>query len=639
MPEFVARVSVEPDYALERLSQWGAYFQSIFAAIPAKYRALPVMCRFTFGLVRLTAPDMDRCCMAIEAAAGSVPVRVLPVPYEEGDRGELMTEVLGGLFGVPDYQRLCCDIYTAAPILASNGALSALCRQSILLAIDPGCGYTTLVSSMGNFLRRIGAYEDQSEARSKYDEFKIALETGGEYIAADDLLDKFQSGYCNDCGTVGIDISWFLSGEKDDLLRSFLQRLRRYQEEIVMVFRVPFLEKNALDRVTELLEDVMLLQVVQVPPLHNAVLAELLWDRLRAMGLDPDMGIFDLFFSRLLREKSDGRFYGFVTAEKLADEMVLKKAFHDARVRLQGGNPDTARLLPWDLDEGFAAPVSQKDGYAELGELIGMEEIAARVREIVAQVKLAMKDEKLDRPCIHMRFVGHPGTGKTTVARIIGRIFRQEGILRKGGFMEYSARSLCAEYVGQTAVRTASICRDAYGSVLFIDEAYALYEGDTHTADYGKEALTTLISEMENHRDDMLVIMAGYTEDMDTLMEGNAGLRSRMPYLISFPSYTRRQLFEIYMLMVRKHFGYTAGLESAAKEYFESLSEDYIQSKEFANARFVRNLYERTWSKGALRAALAGRDSIELTAEDFLAASAEKEFSEKLMKKKARVGF
>ena len=125
-----------------------------------------------------------------------------------------------------------------------------------------------------------------------------------------------------------------------------------------------------------------------------------------------------------------------------------------------------------------------------------------------------------------MRFVGSPGTGKTTVARIIGQILKQEGILRKGGFFEYKARDLVAEYIGQTAVKTSTICRDAYGSVLFLDEAYSLYEGSNYENDYGKEAITTLVSEMENHREDMLVIMAGYTDEMDHLMKANPGLRS-----------------------------------------------------------------------------------------------------------------
>ena len=263
----------------------------------------------------------------------------------------------------------------------------------------------------------------------------------------------------------------------------------------------------------------------------------------------------------------------------------------------------------------------------------------ADIREIVSQIKVAASNEKLDHPCIHMRFTGSPGTGKTTVARILGEILREEGILRKGAFFEYSARDLVAEYVGQTAVKTATICRDAYGSVLFIDEAYALYEGGDHNNnDYGREAITTLISEMENHRDDMLVVMAGYTDEMETLMKANPGIRSRMPCLLHFKNYTRRQLFDIFMLMVRKHFDYDPDLEEEALHYFEKLPEEYMVSKEFANARFVRNLYERTWSKGALRTSLSGSKTIVLTRQDFIAASGEKEFSEKLEAKKV-LGF
>ena len=270
--------------------------------------------------------------------------------------------------------------------------------------------------------------------------------------------------------------------------------------------------------------------------------------------------------------------------------------------------------------------------------MVGMEEITARIKEIVAQVKLSMQTPGMERPCLHMRFVGAPGTGKTTVARLVGRIFRENGILRNGYFFEYSARNLCGEYVGQTAPKTSAICRDAYGSVLFIDEAYALYQGDGRTSDYGKEALTTLISEMETHRDDMVVIMAGYKEDMDVLMEANSGLRSRMPFKIEFKSYTSDELYEIFMLMVRKHFTYTEDFDTEVKNYFATLSEDYMKSKEFANARFVRNLYERTWSKAALRTSFTDDKEIVLTKEDFLAASGEKEFNEKLMMKR-KLGF
>lgn len=158
-------------------------------------------------------------------------------------------------------------------------------------------------------------------------------------------------------------------------------------------------------------------------------------------------------------------------------------------------------------------------------------------------------------PCIHMRFVGNPGTGKTTVARIIGTILKEKGILRNVNFFEHSGRELCGRYVGETAPKTSAMCRDAYGSVLFIDEAYSLYRDDGFSnADYGREAIDTLIAEMENHRSDLMVIMAGYPDDMDKLMNGNADLKSRMPYLIEFPNYARGQLAEIFLSMAGKSF-------------------------------------------------------------------------------------
>lgn len=398
-------------------------------------------------------------------------------------------------------------------------------------------------------------------------------------------------------------------------------------------------KKKALDNIAAALSDQMLLRTVTVPPLHECALLEYFWDTLRNLGYMADVSVMEPFFARIRAEKKDGRFYGFKTVEKIAQEMILEKAKTVAGSKMLGMNTEETMIGADDVSDAAGKEKKEQNGYDQLAELIGMEEVAKRVREIVSQVKLSLSDPKLDRPCIHMRFLGAPGTGKTTVARIIGQIFREEGILRKGAFIEYSARSLCAEYVGQTAVKTASICRDSYGSVLFLDEAYSLYDNDIATNDYGKEALTTLISEMENHRDDMLVIMAGYTEDMETLMKGNAGLRSRMPYEIMFKNYSRSELFEIFMLMVRKHFSYTEEFEAEAKSYFMALSDGYLNSKEFANARFVRNLYERTWSKGALRASLSGLARVELIKDDFIAASSEKEFSEKRETERAKIGF
>ncbi|MBR4288693.1 MAG: hypothetical protein IKT50_04575, partial [Clostridia bacterium] len=132
---------------------------------------------------------------------------------------------------------------------------------------------------------------------------------------------------------------------------------------------------------------------------------------------------------------------------------------------------------------------------------------------------------------------------------------------------------------------------------------------------------------------------AGYPDEMATLMKANAGLESRMPYVIEFPNYTREQLFEIFMRMVQKTFTYQEGFDAVAKEYFDSLPEEWISSKEFSNARFVRNLFERTWGKAMLRAQLNKEEPSVLTKQDFLLASAEKEFKKIMVKPNRSLGF
>jgi len=615
------------------------------AALP---EAEQMMDRFTFSLFRIKADSREECRKTVlDAWKKAFPeypdaAKIVIASDDGSEQAKLTGTILGNYYGAEPYVEMIAETSEMMPRLKEREALKALRMRSYLFAVDPGCGFTTLVSSFGDYLNRMGVFGDDPGKRTRFAEYVAASATGAGKTAPDDIVSELSDDPQNtDLGVVGIDIGYFLEGGKTDELRRFARRLGDIQNDYVFAFRIPFLEKKAMDDVADTLSDVMLLRTVQIPPLHDCVLAETFWDETRRMGYKPSVAALEVFFGMIRREKRDGRFYGFKTAEKTVYDLVLRKARRDALAEEPSENGADTTITPADVltpEELAGDDKKEKSAYDELGELIGMEKIAARVREIVAQVKMSMKDERLDRPCIHMRFLGAPGTGKTTVARIIGKIFREEGILRKGAFMEYSARMLCAEYVGQTAVKTAAICRDAYGSVLFIDEAYALYQDDSFSNDYGREALTTLISEMENHRDDMLVIMAGYTDDMETLMKGNAGLRSRMPFAVEFESYTKDQLFEIFMLMVRKHFDFTPELEDEAKKYFTGLSDEYISSREFANARFVRNLYERAWSKGALRSSLAGLEKIVLSAEDFKAAVSEKEFSEKL-EQTVTVGF
>ncbi len=646
MGRYIARVCIDEDFSQQHMKELGGFWDSMLASVPQENEPEIIIKRFTFALFRLGAQNKDECVDILKKAwadtfEGSDSITdVFCFADTENESSQLMTTIFRNYYGVNDYIRLTSELNEIIPLLKEKDALDVLIQQNYLFAVDGGCGFTTMLMSLGDFLHQMRVYpEDQFKDRLYYREFKCGLESKNGYGSADDVIDSLSSERENNgYNIIGLDISQFLDGRKLDELREFIRRLNNYQNDYVYVFRIPFLEKKALDEIASIISDQMLLRVIQIPPLSDSVLMGAVWNCVTSKDFEFDDTIMDMIINKFQQEKMDGRFYGFKTAAKISNELMLCKAADAASKENSGASPDRSVISADDLSRFIGDEKQQLTGYDALNELIGMQDITQRVKEIVAQVKIAIANEKLDRPCIHMRFTGAPGTGKTTVARIIGQILREEGILRKGGFFEYEARDLVAEYEGQTAVKAASICRDAYGSVLFIDEAYALDEGKTNGANFGKEAIATLVSEMENHRDDMLVVMAGYKEDMEELMKVNQGLRSRMPYILDFPNYTRQQLFEIFMLMVKKHFRYDDELEQHAREYFLALSDSYLESKEFANARFVRNLYERTWSKGALRCTMAGHTDIVLTKQDFICASEEKEFNEKLETRKT-LGF
>ena len=536
--------------------------------------------------------------------------------------------------GWNEFKSLCKEILQVSPQIKRNKIYKSFLFQNFLISVDDGYGLSTALDDFKQLIDDLGLFRFNEKQpvveirlSSKSEPDSMTIPEALEALYSDDDTDKL----------VCLDISEYMEKSRHIDLKSFLTKLVALEESYIFFFRIPFLEPDAFNTIRKVLADVLYIRAISVQPFNNEELKECAVRAIEKAGYSADDMVWDVFFSRLCEEKSDGRFYGIQSVMKVVYEMLWLKA--KAESEKTGELTDNKLIIQNDILE-LSPTFNQKtpDGFDALNELIGMEKISDRIKEIVAQVKLAIENKTMDRPCLHMRFAGAPGTGKTTVARILGQIFRENGILRNGYFFEYSARDLCGEYIGQTAPKTSSICRDAYGSVLFIDEAYALYQGDDRNSDYGREALTTLVSEMENHRDDMVVVMAGYKDDMNKLMEGNAGLRSRMPFLLEFESYDRKQLYDIFMSFVSKHFKYDDDFAQAASDYFDSLSKEYMQSAEFANARFVRNLYERCWSKAAMRTSMSGINCIILKKEDFLAASGEKEFSEKLAIK-SRIGF
>ncbi len=546
------------------------------------------------------------------------------------DSVESVLEEIMHLTGADEFKTLCKETAKIAPTLIKNDTLSTLIYQCYLLAINNGCGLTVYLNLFARLLKalKVGEFSDEEFVEKVVDFKKDASEgvTIVENYFSYDASDKFK--------IVCFDISAYLSLLKSNEFKEILKIIGKNKKNTIVFFRIPFVDREIVENVRQTLNDTLFVKVVQVPPFTENELCEYAVKKCKKFGFNLTESAFGFFKQRLNEEKSDGRFYGFKTCEKLVMELVYKKQLKNCDIKTPS----------FDIDENDAQLLcyhyvaDELSGYEMLDKLVGTESVRNRINEIVSQIEYARSQGGVNPPCINMRFVGNPGTGKTTVARIVGKILKEKGVLSVGNFYEYAGRDFCGRYIGETAPKTSSICRDAYGSVLFIDEAYSLYRGDDNSKDYGVEALDTLIAEMENHRQDFVVIMAGYTDDMEKLMKGNAGLAGRMPYLLEFPNFTREQLHQIFVSMLNDKFEYEEDIIQASKEYFDSLPDSILNSKQFSNARFVRNLFERTWAKSATRCQLAKCDKVVLTKDDFVRSTLDKEFKT-IFDKKSRLGF
>lgn len=230
----------------------------------------------------------------------------------------------------------------------------------------------------------------------------------------------------------------------------------------------------------------------------------------------------------------------------------------------------------------------------ELNSLVGLNTVKEKVNNLIAyqKVQKLRRENNLhsSKNTLHLAFTGNPGTGKTTVARIVGRIYKEIGLLSKGHFVEVSRTDLIAGYQGQTALKVKSVIEKAKGGVLFIDEAYSITENENSDS-YGKECLTELTKALEDYRDDLVVIVAGYTEPMSKFFDSNPGLKSRFNTFIEFDDYDSEELDAI-LLSICKNNDYR--MDEEAKKLVHSYLEEQISKKDenFANGRLVRNIYD-----------------------------------------------
>ena len=311
----------------------------------------------------------------------------------------------------------------------------------------------------------------------------------------------------------------------------------------------------------------------------------------------------------------DTDFWGTPLMEKKTNQPPISEKSEKPASQTQAAKPEEKEEIP---------PKEKiEDLLAELDSYVGMDAIKTEVRSLINMVQVYKLRREHDLPTtdmsLHMVFSGNPGTGKTTVARIMSRIYHSLDILSKGQLVEVDRSGLVAGYVGQTAIKTQKVIQKALGGVLFIDEAYAL-NGKSEN-DFGQEAIDTILKAMEDHRDDLVVIVAGYTDLMDRFIHSNPGLESRFNRFLLFDDYTTDEMVEIFRMQCKKGcYQLTEEAQPLIRDYIAEESAD----DSFGNARGVRNLFEHVLvaqnNRLATMEKITREDLMTITADDVLRA-------------------
>ena len=292
---------------------------------------------------------------------------------------------------------------------------------------------------------------------------------------------------------------------------------------------------------------------------------------------------------------------------------TIKQAENAAKELLS----ETAPTPPISETKEVGAQRDVEELLGQLDALIGLEGIKRSVKSLINYVKIRKLREENELPnpplSLHMVFTGNPGTGKTTVARILSELYRAIGVLSKGQLVEVDRSGLVAGFVGQTALKTAEAVKSALGGILFIDEAYSLAPDIGSGNDFGHEAIETLLKQMEDHRDDLIVIVAGYSKQMQRFITSNPGLESRFNRYFEFDDYNGEELYSIFRIMcLNNEYVLTEDANDYAREHFNELYD--MREENFSNARHVRNFFENTVSVHSDRvSALKGHTRENLT--------------------------
>ncbi|WP_333736020.1 AAA family ATPase [Streptomyces sp. IBSBF 2806] len=469
---------------------------------------------------------------------------------------------------------------------------------------NPGTGKTTVARLIGDMYRELGLLERGHVVEVGASDL-IDRVVGGTARLTDEAMDRALDG------VLFIDEAYGLSDQRDGFGREAVQTLVARMENdrdrvVVVVAGYPQEMEEFLAMNAGLNSRFDPENFISFADFDVELLQRILFDGMRAQGMHWTPALEDRLRTVVasLHATKDEKFGNARAMRALAgavfDTWSARVVSAAAEVPLPAADAqDVPERYREHLDRPAPDPMALVAG---LDALVGLSAVKARMVGLTNRLRLRQARETGGFAAPHLLFVGPPGTGKTTVARMTGELFREMGLLRKGHVEEVSRAELVSQYLGGTAIKTREAVARALDGVLFIDEAYSLSSTAGSQSDYGSEAITTLVAEMENHRGRLVVVAAGYPAEMDTFLAGNSGLRGRFTERIVFDDYSVPELAEILRrLAAGEHYGLTPGAVRRAEAWLTDQKRRYAAT--FSNGRAVRNLFEEMEARLAARLA------------------------------------
>ena len=491
-------------------------------------------------------------------------------------KSESALERLNALVGLKDVKQHIADILARIQMnreLVLAGLPARPFSMHMAFLGEPGTGKTEVA----------GLYADILREQRVLREGRLVVRSGASLFNVDEAFKAARGS------VLLIDEAYSLIGY-DDTVASLIAHMENYRDEVVVILAGYEADMERLFRTNPGFRSRVGFHL-HFPSYSAAEKLEIfqLMARRARLTMPPETltRVRDLLARGGKRDdEGNARF-----VRKLFEDACGRQQTRLARHKPAEGYTEEALSLLLPDDVGTVAVQTAKSAREELNELIGLGSVKELVAGRIALMKAqkARRDAGIEAPFIplHLAFKGNPGTGKTEVARLIGRILKEEGVLSVGDFYECGRQDLVAGFVGGTAPKVEALFQRAKGSVIFIDEAYALNDGQH--GGYGEEAITTIIDQMEKLREDVVVIFAGYTQEIDELFAANPGFASRVRTHVEFPDYSADELVAVLHLMTRRQ-GFT--LAEGVDERVRELLERAVGQPNFGNARFVRNLLE-----------------------------------------------